>query len=264
MAGAALRRGLDVWRRGHAALPLIAGILFFAGGTKAATTNEVLDAENRGRNLAQQLLQQWPATNVTQTGVLKIRDAKKQTTVIPVKCEVRVTATNWSSLYEATFTNRIETLAVIHAAGQPNQYFYGSHFSNDVPLVQGHELTGAEAAVSFAGSDFWLADLGLEFFHWPAQKILRHEFRRTLGCNVLESANPNPSTNGYSRVLTWIDSESGGIVQAEAYDAKGKRFKEFFPKDMKKVNGQWQVEEMEIDNDRTDSRTRLEFDLKKK
>jgi hypothetical protein len=29
------------------------------------------------------------------------------------------------------------------------------------------------------------------------------------------------------------------------------------------VNGQWQVEEIEICNDQTGSRTRLEFDLKK-
>ena len=39
--------------------------------------------------------------------------------------------------------------------------------------------------------------------------------------------------------------------------------KEFYPKDFKKVNGQWQVGSMEIDNVQTGSRTRLEFDLKK-
>ena len=83
----------------------------------------------------------------------------------------------------------------------------------------------------FAGSDFWIADLGLEFFHWPEQKILKKEFRRGRGCMVLESTNPNPSTNGYSRVDSWIDKESGGIVQAKAYDAKGKLLKEFYPKD---------------------------------
>ena len=31
----------------------------------------------------------------------------------------------------------------------------------------------------------------------------------------------------------------------------------------KKVNGQWQVQSMEMDNVQTGSRTRLEFDLKK-
>jgi hypothetical protein len=39
--------------------------------------------------------------------------------------------------------------------------------------------------------------------------------------------------------------------------------KEFAPKSFKKVNGQWELQEMEIRNVQTGSRTRLEFDLKK-
>ena len=116
---------------------------------------------------------------------------------------------------------------------------------------------------SFANSDFSLCDLGLEFFHWPEQKILKKEVKRSRGCSVLESTNPDPSTNGYSRVVSWIDEETLGIVQAYAYDAKGKLLKEFYPKDFEKVNGQWQVQEMEMLNDQTGSRSRLVFDLKK-
>ncbi len=86
--------------------------------------------------------------------------------------------------------------------------------------------------------------------------------RRGRSCKVLESTNPSPSTNGYSRVVSWIDNESGGIVHAEAYDAKGGLLKEFDPKSFKKVNGQWELQDMEIRNVRTGSRTRLEFDLK--
>ena len=48
----------------------------------------------------------------------------------------------------------------------------------------------------FAGSDFWLCDLGLEFFHWPQQKVLKKEFHRQCACTVLESTNPNPSADG--------------------------------------------------------------------
>ena len=118
--------------------------------------------------------------------------------------------------------------------------------------------------IPFANSDFWIADLGLEFFHWPEQKILKKEFARGRGCMVLESTNPNPSANGYSRVVSWIDEETLGIVQAKAYGAQGKLLKEFYPKDFKKVNGQWQLQSMEIDNAQTGSRTRLEFDLNKK
>ena len=115
----------------------------------------------------------------------------------------------------------------------------------------------------FANSDFWLGDLGLEFLRWPGQKILRGETMRGVLCKVLESTNPNPPTNGYSRVVTWIDNESLGIVQAKAYDAKGNLLKDFYPNDVKKVNGQWQVGSMEIYNVQTRSRTTLKFDLKK-
>ena len=121
--------------------------------------------------------------------------------------------------------------------------------------------------IPFAGSDFWLADLGLEFFHWPQQKILPKtiNLKRGRAYTLLESTNPNPSTNGYSHVLSWIDQETGGILQAEAYDAQGKLLKEFEPGSFQKdVNGQRQLQEMDIRNVQTGSRTRLEFDLKPK
>jgi hypothetical protein len=121
-----------------------------------------------------------------------------------------------------------------------------------------------ETITPFASSDFWVGDLGLEFLHWPKQAILRGDTARGRLCKVLESTNPDPSTNGYSRVLCWIDNEAVGIVEAKAYDAQNKLLKEFYPKDIKKVNGQWQVGSMEIDNVQTRSRSRLEFDLKAK
>jgi hypothetical protein len=52
-------------------------------------------------------------------------------------------------------------------------------------------------------------------------------------------------------------------VEAEAYDARGKLLKDFEPKDLKKVNGQYQVQSMVMENVQTGTRTRMEFDLKK-
>jgi hypothetical protein len=115
--------------------------------------------------------------------------------------------------------------------------------------------------VPFANSDFWICDLGLEFFHWPEQKVIKHEERRTRECEVLESTNPDPAAGGYSHVDSWIDDESHGIVHAEAYDAKGKLLKVFDPKSFKKVNGQWELQDMEIRNVQTKSRTWIKFDL---
>ena len=115
----------------------------------------------------------------------------------------------------------------------------------------------------FAGSDFWLCDLGLEFFHWPQQKVVKKEFHRQCACTVLESTNPNPAADAYSRVVCWIDNDSLGIVEAYAYDAKGKKLKNFYPKNLVKVNGQYQVETMIMENLQTGSKSTLEFDLDK-
>ena len=80
---------------------------------------------------------------------------------------------------------------------------------------------------------------------------------------ILESTNPDPGTNGYSRVMSWIDTDSLGIVEAYAYDRNGKQLKDFYPDKVKKVDGQWQVETLVMENVQTGSKSRIEFDLKK-
>jgi hypothetical protein len=259
---AVLLRGFDIWRRGSAALPLLAAMnLLAAGGGVAAATNDLSDAEIQGRHLAQQLLEQRPATNFAQTGILSIRDGKGKRSEIPLRFQTFVTATIWSTTYETISESNHFSLVVIHEDGKPNQYelFKGAPLALALPQF----LSGNKTITPFAGSDFWVADLGLEFFHWPEQKLLKKEVKRSRGCSVLQSTNPDSFTNGFSRVVSWIDNESGGIVQAEAYDFKNKLLKEFAPKSFKKVNGQWELQEMEIRNVQTGSRTRLEFDLKK-
>ena len=263
-------------------LPLLAAlVLFFAAGATAETTNDSVEAIIQGRKLAWQILEQRPAGAFTQAGILQVRDANGRHSTVSIKCEVLVTPTNWQNSYKAFFTNATETLLVIHSGNQTHEaegdfpkgrYIFGlkndwlgspNTYIHDYPS-DGRLNAGTKDAslAPFAGSDFLVADLSLEFFHWPQQKILKKEFRRNCSCAVLESTNPNPSPNAYSRVLSWIDEDSGGIVMAEAYDAQGKLLKEFYPKDVKKVNGQWQVQTMEMDNVQTGSRTRLEFDLK--
>jgi YD repeat-containing protein len=130
---------------------------------------------------------------------------------------------------------------------------------------QGRDFTatGQQLMMPFAGSDFAIADLGLEFFHWPEQDLTKKEMKRSRSCKVLESKNFHPTPGGYSRVVSWIDNESDGIVMAQAYDLQGKLLKQFIPKKVEKVNGQWQLQEMEIDNAQTGSSTRVDFDLNK-
>ncbi len=257
----------NLFQTGRAALSfLVPLILFVAAGAAAATPPQLSSAELQGRKLAQELCNSQPGENFTNTGVLQIRagDGKRFEPLVTV--ETTVKRDGWQTLYFATLNNgkgHFESaLTVTHADGKPNAY----HLTETGPA--GHfetNLNGDATMIPFAHSDFWIADLGLEFLHWPAQKILPNptSLKRGRSYTLLESTNPAPSTNAYSRVLSWIDKETGGLLQAEAYDAQGKLLKEFAPKSFKKVNGQWELQEMEIDNDQTGSRTRLEFDLPK-
>jgi len=258
MSGAAQQRGLNFGRRGSAALPWIAMILLFAVGAMAQTTNSLSDAKIQGRRLAQQLYNTRPAENITNTGVFKIRDAKKRWLEIPVRFQittVQADSPSWDARYETTDANHW-LLTISHSANQPNHYRL---VRPDGPV----DLSGNETAIPFAGSDFWIADFGLEFLFWPEQKILKKEFHRNCACIVLESTNPHPATNGYARVVSWIDEESGNAIEAKAYDGSDQPLKDFNLKSLAKINGHWQVEAVIMDNVQTGSRTRLEFDLKK-
>jgi len=234
-------------------------VLFFAVGAAAETTNTLSDAEIQGRQLAQQLCEARPAKNFANTGILQIRDMEGNRTNIRVKFDTFVTSNSWSSRFNAVLTNTFEIeFQIYHKSNSPS--IYVNNAQNSIPQTP---FSDSKKYFSFANSDFWLCDLGLEFFHWPAQKILPKPTNLVRGRDYTLLESTNPSTNGYSLVLSWIDKETGGILQAEAYDANGKLLKEFQPKSFKKVNGQWELQEMEIRNVQTGSRTRLEFDLNK-
>jgi hypothetical protein len=230
----------------------LAFALLVATESFAATTNDPVKAAAAGRELAQQLCSLRPETPFTNTGKLFIRISRKQKWETSYKCRVSVTATNWTSHYSAARdTNALPGFSVEHRDGQPNLY------RDDA----GQVISGSQLDVAFAGSDFWISDLGLEFFHWPEQRILKWEMKRSFGCKVLESKNPNPTPGSYARVLSWVHDETGGLIQAEAYDLRGKLLKEFRPTETEKVNGRRELKEMEIENAQTGSITRLEFDL---
>jgi hypothetical protein len=237
---------------------VIASLLMIIGATEAlpAATGQILyddvKAVELGRELVAQLRSLGPEASFTNTGTLVIKPKRQPLIKVAYTCRVEVTETNWTSYYSAARgTNILPGFSVEHRAGQPNVYRDSA----------GKILSRAELDAPFAGSDFWLSDLGLEFFHWPEQRVPKWEMKRSFGCKALESRNPNATPDNYARVLSWIHDESGALIQAEAYDARGKLLKEFRPTAVQKVNGRHELKEMEIENVRTGSVTRLEFDL---
>jgi hypothetical protein len=216
-------------------------------------------AELEARALVADMLSQKPSQ--TNTGTMRIRNAKREERRIPMRFKVWSTANASTSVYEVKDPGPPShelNLTVVHADRQPNQY------SLSVDGGPAKALTGNETMIPFAGSDFFVADLGLEFLHWPQQRLLTKEMRQSRFCDVLESVNPKPAPQGYSRVVSWVELEQPhGIVHADAYDAAGELVKRFDPTHVQKVQGEYQLQEMEIRNRKTGSRTWIEFDLGK-
>ena len=246
-------------------LPLLAGIFgLLAGNARADESGGSLfdQARLEGRALANSIVSQKPIEGNTLIGKLTIRPSSGKRTEIPIKFQTLVTATNWQNLYlmHDMVRNRAALLTVIHAPPKPNVFVLatvaGTGGSEEVT-----QLMGNQAMIPFAGSDFWVIDLGLEFFHWPVQRVTAKEFASGMACRVLESLNPNPAPGAYRRVVSWVDIETLGIVKAEAYDANDRMLKTFTPKKFKKIAGRWQLKEMEIFNKRADSKTTIAFDL---
>jgi hypothetical protein len=224
------------------------------------------EGEKAARALLSDLLARRPEKDSTNTGALRVRERNRTEREIPVRFEIYSTATNWVSTYESLPAGQNAPgmkLTVTHSDDGTNTYLLAGPFDpgQDSRGASPRPLDPGELFAPFAGSDFWIADLGLEFLRWPHQRVLKREMRRSMPCQVLESTSPRPAPGGYSRVVSWIHSDSGGIVHADAYDAAGRLLKQFAPTSLEKVDGRRQLEEMEMLNRLTGSRSWIKFNL---
>jgi len=222
-----------------------------------------------GEALAAELRLKKPEENLEVRGVIKIRDGDGKRTKVPFRYQIVVGDKSWQSIYETRPSARpgAEKLIVVQAENQPNRYVVFRSDGTNRPAAESLTLSGDRAMVPFANSDFWLADLGLEFLHWPKQRIVEEakiKMRKGRPCKVLESVNPHPGAAGYARVRSWIDAKTGKPILAEAYGPDDKLLKEFEVGSVTKVNGQWELKNLEMRNARTDSQTILEFKYEQK
>ena len=244
---------------------LALGGVCFAHGANQPSRSSLAE----GQALAAELRSMKPEENLEVKGVLRIRDNDGKRSTVPFRYQVIVGEKTWQSIYETQpdAPRAVEKLTVIQGEDRPNRYVLVRLHGADVPAAGPRALEGDQAMVAFAHSDFWLADLGLEFLHWPEQRIVEEakiRMRKGRPCKVLESVNPHPGAAGYTRVRSWIDAKTGRPILAEAYGPDHKLLKEFEVGSVTKVNGQWELKNMEMRNAKTDSQTVLEFQYEQK
>lgn len=230
------------------------------GAETVATPREQAD----GQALALEVRSLQPASTTTNRATLEIRNASGKRHRVPVVIETvapQPLTDRWSTRYLAgsADSGTSETLEILHRSDTAPEYRLQSPMGAPASPVA---RTGTGR--SFAASDFSLADLGLEFLHWPQQRLIpapkdHPHMVKGRSCRVLESRNP--SGKPYSRVVSWIDLEFRGLIQADAYDARGGLLKQFSVGSFRKVDGVWRLKDMEIIDEQRGTKTRLEFDL---
>jgi len=238
------------------------GLLLLGVGLMAVRAEEPLtpaEAVRVGQSLAEELRSLRPGASSTNTGVLRMRDAKGRRREVPVTVLTVVGSNDWQVSYQASLSNGAsETLTARYGSGAPVYEVARS--------APGASMAGAPkviapggTAISFANSDFWVCDLGLEFLHWPAQRYVKDELSNGRPCHVLESMNP--STNGYAKVWSYIDQEFKGLLSAKGFDSRGFVIKDFSTGNFVRVKDHWFLKDIRIRDERSDTRTELLYTI---
>jgi hypothetical protein len=221
------------------------------------------DSAKDGQALAAELRRARPPEPIEVQGVIRRRDSEGHRHNAPFHYRLMLGSNAWFSVYDTPGGAGVDAqkLTIRHAEDTPNEYRLETTPAGGGETVT-ITLSGLTAMIPFAGSSFWLADLGLDYLHWPEHRIVeeaRIRMRKGRPCRVLESRNPDPAALGYTRVLSWIDRETGKPILAEAYAPDGKLLKEFEVGGVTKVEGVWELKNLEMRDLREDSRTVLEF-----
>ncbi|MBR91125.1 MAG: hypothetical protein CMO66_07695 [Verrucomicrobiales bacterium] len=224
----------------------------------------------KGRALQMRLLRMQPREEFDGKAVLHRRDAKGkplpelQASFQSYRPDPKK-PDEWIQYYQAINLDggpagAVTQLVVYRKAGEPGEY---AILNREHPRIStAPRFQGNASMKPYAGSDFWLADFGFEFFNWKDQRLVEEGMHRSQWCLILESRNPKPVAGTYARVKSWIDKDTLGLVQANAYDHQGRLLKIFKPISFKKVKGQYHLESMEIRNAQTRTRTTAKFDLR--
>jgi hypothetical protein len=98
---------------------------------------------------------------------------------------------------------------------------------------------------SIEGMDFSWGDLALGFLWWEEGKTVGQERRKSRLCHVVDLPAPE-GVDAFALVRLWIDAEVGMLLQAETYDAEGERLKKLEVKSLKKIDGHWTLQDLEV------------------
>ncbi len=108
------------------------------------------------------------------------------------------------------------------------------------------KVTAARFDAKVRGTDISYEDLALRFLYWPGATYLGQDTRNFRRCWKVQ-AEPGDTESQYSRVVLWVEQESGALLKAEAYDKAGKLDRRFTVISVQKTDNVWILKQMRIE-----------------
>lgn len=217
-------------------------------------------AEAQGREWSRRLRTSAPEQPSTNQAVLRIRTREGRRKV-PVTVITRPGSDRWSVEYRVAGDGAADPVqvAIIHHHSQgPPSFEVNSPAATRGTADEGRPGAGPKAGdQSVGGSDFLLKELGMEFLHWPEQRILTRELSNGRWCRVLESRSGR--ADGPAAVRSWIDEKLGVVLSAEVYDSRQVRIKHFSVTQFRELADRWTCSVSMVD-DLRGTKTELSFD----
>jgi len=205
-----------------------------------ADTTDPADPPLSADQLLQDVVTQLPSSPITVSGNLLVRRRRG----MPVATYLFELNANWGNTppqatyrIDDSFGQTLEQLTIIHGRHNSYQYSIGD------PL-QPSTLKNLSAPIQ--QTDLSWTDLTLAFLWWTGGEIIGEESIRTFDCYIIKVNAPINSNSNYAIVKIWISKKSHLMLKAEGYNAKNKLARRLWIKSCKKVNDQWMVKDMEI------------------
>ena len=93
----------------------------------------------------------------------------------------------------------------------------------------------------------WM-DLTLGFLWWDGGQIIGQEENRGQPCYVLDRHAPHGGDMPYSSMRIWVDKRVSMLLQAQGYDKPGNLSRRLAVKSFKKINHEWMIKDLEVED----------------
>ena len=95
-------------------------------------------------------------------------------------------------------------------------------------------------------TDINYEDLSMRFLYWPNAKIIGEDSFSLQKCWQVRVTNPD-GRGPYGTVDVWVAKSSGAMMKMEAFDAQGRKVKQFLVRKGQKYQGAYILKQMRVE-----------------